>query len=107
MDRVVENRMPMLIVQVEPPQKTEGGDYFYRTHAPGIAMANEEGVYVINLTNVHRKKEEIMRQADVLVLKNICDPDLFPVIKERKEQKKLTVYELADDICAIQPWNPV
>ena len=107
MNRVVENRMPMLIVQVEPPQKTEGGDYFYRTHAPGIAMAQEEGVFVINLTNVHCKKEKIMRQADVLVLKNICDPDMFPLIKDRKEQGKLTVYELADDICAIPPWNPV
>ncbi len=28
MNRVVENRMPMLIVQVEPPQKTGGGTIF-------------------------------------------------------------------------------
>jgi len=48
-----------------------------------------------------------MRQADVLILKNICDPDMFPLIKERKQQKKITFYELADDICAIPPWNPV
>ena len=97
----------LLIVQVEPPQREEGGDYYYRTYAPGISMAQEEGVYVINLTNVHRKKEQIMREADVLILKNICDPDTLPIIKQRKQQKKLTVYELADDICAIPPWNPV
>ena len=100
-------RNSLLIVQVEPPQQEEGGDYYYRTYAPGIAMAQEEGVYVIDLTNVHRKKEEIMRQADVLILKNICDPDVLPLIKQRKQQKKLTIYELADDICAIPPWNPV
>ena len=100
-------RNSLLIAQVEPPQQEEGGDYYYRTHAPGIAMAQEEGVYVINLTNVHRKKEEIVRQADVLILKNICDPDVLPLIKQRKQQKKLTIYELADDICAIPPWNPV
>lgn len=97
----------ILIVQVEPPQREDGGDYYYRTQAPSVAAAQQDGVYVINLTNVHRKKEEIMRTADVLVLKNICDPDLFPIIKWRKEQAKLTVFELADDICSVQPWNPV
>jgi glycosyltransferase involved in cell wall biosynthesis len=97
----------ILIVQVEPPQREDGGDYYYRTLAPGIAMAQEEGICVINLTNVHRKKEEIMRKADVLILKNICDPDILPLIRERKKQNKLTVYEIADDLCAIPPWNPV
>ena len=104
---ITENGESLLIAQVEPPQREDGGDYYYRTYAPGIAMAQEDGVYVINLTNVHRKKEEIMREADVLVLNNICDQDFFPLIKERKEQKRLTVYELADDICAIPTWNPV
>jgi glycosyltransferase involved in cell wall biosynthesis len=97
----------ILIVQVEAPQREDGGDYYYRTLAPGLAMAQQEGVYVINLTNVHRKKEEIMRGADVLILKNICDPDILPLVRDRKEQNKLTVYEIADDLCAIPPWNPV
>ncbi len=101
------NSYSLLIVQVEPPQREDGGDYYYRTLAPGLAMAQQQGVYVINLTNVHRKKEEIMRKADVLILKNICDPDMLPLIKERKQQKKLTVYELADDLGAIPFWNPV
>ncbi len=47
------NTTSLLIAQVEPPQKMDGGDYFYRTHAPGIAMAQEEGVYVVNLTSQH------------------------------------------------------
>lgn len=98
---------PLLIVQVEPPQEESGGDFYYRTYAPGIAMAREQGVYVINLTNAHRKKEELIREADVCVLKNICDPDMLSIIRERKQRKKLTVYELADDLCAIPPWNPV
>ena len=101
------NNNSILIAQVEPPQREDGGDYYYRTLAPGLAMAEEEGICVINLTNVHRKKEEIMRKADILILKNICDPDILPLIRERKEQNKLTVYEIADDLCAIPPWNPV
>lgn len=95
------------IAYIEPPQREEGGDYYYRTYAPGIAMAEEEGVCVINLTNVHRRRDEIARAVDVLVVKNICDPDLLPLIGERKREGRLTVYELADDIGAIPPWNPV
>lgn len=100
-------KLPLLIAQVEPPQKSDGGDYFHRTHAPGTAMAQEEGVYVVNLTNEHRKKFDIMAQADVLILKNICDPDLLPLIAKRISKGKLTVYEIADDVNALQPWNPV
>jgi len=100
-------KLPLLIAQIEPPQEGDGGDYFYRTHAPGIAMAQKKDVFVVNVTNVHRKKDHIMREADVLVLKNICDPDFLPLIRERKLRQKLTVYEIADDLSALQPWNPV
>ncbi len=102
-----ENNNPLLIVQVEPPQDVDSGDYFYRTHAPGIAMAQDDGVYVINITNQHRNKTEIMMNADILILKNICDPDILPLIRGRKEKHKLTVYEIADDLNALQTWNPV
>ena len=102
-----ESTIPLTIAQVEPPQNEGSGDYYYRTHAPGIAMAQEEGVHVINITNQHRYKTEIMRKADILILKNICDPDILPLIRGRNEKRKLTVYEIADDINALQKWNPV
>ncbi len=86
-----ENNIPLLIVQVEPPQHEGSGDYFYRTHAPGIAMAQYDGVHVINITNQHRHKTEIMMRADVLILKNICDPDILPLIRGRKDQQELAV----------------
>ena len=95
-----ENNIPLLIAQVEPPQNEGSGDYFYRTHAPGIAMAQDDSVRVINITNQHRHKTEIMMRADILILKNICDPDILPLIRGRKEQRKLTVYEIADDLNA-------
>ncbi|MCP4413814.1 MAG: hypothetical protein GY808_14745, partial [Gammaproteobacteria bacterium] len=102
-----ESNNPLLIAQVEPPQNVDSGDYFYRTHAPGVAMAEDDRVYVINITNQHRKKTEIMMNADILILKNICDPDILPLIRGRKEKGKLTVYEIADDLNALQTWNPV
>lgn len=46
-------------------------------------------------------------RADILILKNICDPDILPLIRGRNEKCKLTVYEIADDLNALQTWNPV
>jgi tetratricopeptide (TPR) repeat protein len=97
----------ILIAQVDPPSKTDGGDYFYRTHAPGVAMAQEDEVYVVNLTSQHRQGHDIMSQADVLILNDVCDADLLPLIHERKRHKRLTVYEIGDDLTALEPWNPV
>ncbi|MFH1624855.1 MAG: hypothetical protein ABID54_06835 [Pseudomonadota bacterium] len=98
---------PLLIVQVEPPHRADGGDYYYRTHAPGIAMARDEWIYVVNLTNAHPRKDEIMWEADILILNNICDPDILPLITARRTAGRLTVYEIGDDFNAIEPWNPV
>lgn len=106
-EKHIECKNPILIVQIEPPQTANGGDYYYRTHAPGIAMAREDGVYVINTTSEHRRRGEMMARADVLILKNICDPDILPLINNRKKSGKLTVYEIADDLNALQPWNQV
>ena len=97
----------MMIVQAASSQDTQAGNYFYRTESPGKAMAQEEGVFVVNLTNVHRQKDPIMEKADVLILENVCDPDLLPLVKERKSNGQLTIYEISDDFGELQPWNPV
>jgi len=97
----------LLVAQIEPPQEGKGGDYYYRTHAPGVAMAGDESAYVINLANSHRNKTEIAETSDVLILKNICDPDYLPIIRNRTLSGKLTVFEIADDLSALEPWNPV
>lgn len=104
---VLDMTDPLLIVQIEPPQNGNQGDYFYRTYAPGLTMAGEPNIWVVTLTNVHRKKQEIMSMADVLILKNISDPDLLPLVYQRVMESKITVYEIADDLNALQPWNPV
>ena len=48
-----------------------------------------------------------MLDADVLVLNNICDADLLPVIRYRKAQGKLAVYELCYDLEALLPTSPM
>ncbi|MCE5242590.1 MAG: glycosyltransferase [Syntrophobacteraceae bacterium] len=89
---------PLLIVQVDTAQDETTGDFYYRTYAPTMGMARCEDVYPVCLTNLHRARETAMRTADVLVLNNVCDPDVLPLIKERRDRNRPTVFELCDDL---------
>jgi tetratricopeptide (TPR) repeat protein len=41
-----------------------------------------------------------------LVLNNVCYPDLLPVIRDRKQLKKLTIYEISDEFEDVPPSSP-
>ena len=98
---------PLFIVQIDVPQDESTGDYYYRSYAPGIGMAQCESIYTLNLTNVHRMKHELMRRADVLILNNICDADILPVVQDRKKDGKINIYELGDDLADMPISNPL
>lgn len=98
---------PLLIAQMDTPHRSRGGDFFYRTLSPGRALAQHDGVHVLNLDNIHHRRGEILRAADVLILNAVCDADLLPILKQRKADRRLTIYEINDDINAVPPWNPV
>lgn len=102
-----ESSLPLLIVQVDGTQDETTGDFYYRTYAPGVGMAYCEDISVINLIYFHRLRRDTMLDADVLVLNNICDADLLPVIKNRKSLGRPTVYELCDDLWALPATNPM
>ncbi len=94
------------IVQLAPPQDTGLGDYTYRVESPGRAMsALEEVRTVISITGLHRDRESLLRECDILLLQHVCDPDLLPVIAERRDQGLVTVFEIGDNIEHVQPWN--
>ena len=94
------------IVQVAAPQNTSLGDYYYRVESPAKALSALERVQaVISITNIHRHKEKLMRECDILILCHVCDPDLLPIIAERKAKGRPTIFEIWDNIEDIQPWN--
>ena len=97
---------PLLIAQVDYAQDEATGDFYYRTFAPGAGMAHCDGVHVVNLVSLHRLRHQVMLDADVLVLNNVCDADLLPVIRDRRGRGKLTVYEVSDDVEALPPDSP-
>jgi tetratricopeptide (TPR) repeat protein len=103
----MSNHHPIIIAIIDIPQNISSGDYFYRTYSPGVALAKKEDVYVVAVSNIHPKKSDIMDNADIVVLNDICDPDLLPVISKRKKKGLLTIYEIADDMNGLQPWNAV
>jgi hypothetical protein len=107
MEASLSDDSPLLIVQVDRPTVENTGDIYYRTHAPGIGMAHCDGIYTLSFTAVHRLQYELMGMADVLILNNICDADILPVIRDRKTTGKLTIYELSDDLWEIPTSNPV
>jgi tetratricopeptide (TPR) repeat protein len=97
----------LLVVLLDPPLAGREGDFYYRTLVPGRALAAAPGVHVISLDNSHRSKARLLFAADVLVLNSVADPDLLPLLAERRARRCVTVYEISDDITAVPPWNPV
>jgi Glycosyl transferases group 1 len=98
---------PWLIAQLDAMHRSRGGDWYYRTFAPGRALAALDGVHVVNVDQAHRKLPLILEQADVLVLNGVCSVDLLPVIAQRKQARRLTVFEINDDVQEIQASNPL
>ena len=97
----------MLVVQLDTPQDETSGDFYYRAYAPGVGMSHCDGVYVANAVSIHRLRLELMDEADVLVLNNLCDLDVLPYVLRRKARGLVTVYELADDLDDVPPDSPV
>jgi len=98
---------PWLIVQLDAMHRSRGGDWYYRTFAPGRALAALDDVYVVNVDQAHRRLPQLLERADVLVMNGACSVDLLPVIQQRKQARRPTVFEINDDVQEIQKSNPL
>jgi 2-polyprenyl-3-methyl-5-hydroxy-6-metoxy-1,4-benzoquinol methylase/glycosyltransferase involved in cell wall biosynthesis len=103
----ITSERPLLIAQLDAMHSSRGGDWYYRTFAPGRAMAELPNVYVVNVDQAHRRLPQILERADVLVINGVCSADLLPVMAERKRTQRLTVFEINDDVQAMQASNPL
>ncbi len=97
----------MLIAQLDAMHRSRGGDWFYRTFAPGRALAALPDTYVLNLDQSHRRLGRVLELADVLVINGVCSVDLLATLQQRKRAGRVTVFEINDDVQAIQPSNPL
>lgn len=94
------------IAHAAAPQEADTGDFIYRVRSPDAAMGALPGAQTFSLTTACVARESIMREADVLVIQMLGDPDLLPVITDRKRRRRLTVFEVSDNFLAFQKHNP-
>jgi len=96
----------MLILHLESPNRGQQGDHVYRTRQPCRALGELEGVTVVSGSLLTPAAHALIDDADVLVLCDVVDADLLPIIEARRRRRRLTVYEINDHFLAPQPWNP-
>lgn len=100
------NELTISIAHIAAPQTPDSGDFIYRVRGPGAALGALPGARAFSLTTACTDRERIMREADVLVIQMLGDPDILPVITERKRRRRLTVFEVSDNFLAFQKHNP-
>jgi glycosyltransferase involved in cell wall biosynthesis len=93
------------ILHVESPNPGKQGDHVYRTRQPCQALGERAGVTVASGSLLAPAVRRRLGTADVLVLCDVVDPDLLPIVEARRSAGRLTVYEINDHFLAPQPWN--
>jgi hypothetical protein len=92
----------MQIVQLYSGQDTCSGDFVYRLQQPALGLSQISGCIVENHDLLALQDPGALMFPDILILHHLTDPDLLPVIAERKKRGKVTIFELADNFYASQ-----
>ncbi|MEW6201293.1 MAG: tetratricopeptide repeat protein [bacterium] len=96
----------MLVAHTAPPQPADTGDFTYRVLQPDRALGKIPDFFTISLMNLCPLKRRILQEADVLLIQMLGDPDLLPVIEDRRRAGKATVFEVSDNFFEFQETNP-
>lgn len=97
---------PLLVVHLEPPHHGGQGDSIYRTVQPCRALGQLPGVEVVAGSFISPAVHRLLPIADVVVLCDVVEADLIPLLRQRRENGFPTIYEINDDFQALPPWNP-
>jgi glycosyltransferase involved in cell wall biosynthesis len=105
-----QTRPPLLIVQIGPPEPLDRAPAIYRTIQPCRALGEMTDVTVISgsiLSPALYGREpsgpterSLLLAADILVIRDVADPDLLPVIAARRRNGRLTAYEIGRHVFA-------
>lgn len=86
----------MNILQLYSGQSTETGDFIYRIKRTTDGLSLVPGI-VAEYADLVDANPELVQDVPLLILHHLSDPDVLPVISERKRRGLPTVYELADN----------
>ncbi|MFZ7112555.1 MAG: tetratricopeptide repeat protein [Desulfatiglandales bacterium] len=79
------------------------GDYVYRIRQPGEAMGRIPGIKVVDCYAYSPLLRELCLCADLVILHLLWEPDIIPLVLERKRLGLATVYEISDNFLAVPP----
>jgi glycosyltransferase involved in cell wall biosynthesis len=96
---------PILVLHLESPNRGGQGDSVYRTEQPCRALGQLPGVSVVTGSFLSPLVHKLLPVADVVVLCDVVEADLFPILRQRRARGLPTIYEINDDFQAPQPWN--
>jgi glycosyltransferase involved in cell wall biosynthesis/Flp pilus assembly protein TadD len=98
-------RPALLVVQIGPPEPLDRGPAIHRTLQPCRALGELADVTVVSGFTLSPAiyDQGLLMAADVLVLRDVADPDLLPVIAARRRQGRLTAYEIGCHFFASPP----
>ena len=96
---------PIVVLHVESPNRGGQGDSVYRTEQPCRALGQLPGVKVVAGSFLSPLVHQLLPVADVVVLCDVVEADLFPIIRHRRARGLPTIYEINDDFQAPQAWS--
>jgi tetratricopeptide (TPR) repeat protein len=99
------DRPGLLIVHVSPAEPIDEGPSMYRTRQPCRALGELPDVAVISGSIVSPAlfDSRVLLNADVLVIRDVADPDLLPIVAARRRHRKLSVFEIDQHLFAVPP----
>jgi tetratricopeptide (TPR) repeat protein len=98
-------RPGLLIAHIGPPEAMDQGAAVYRTQQPCRALGEVPDVAVVSgsVLSPGLFDSRVLLNADVLVIRDVADPDLLPIIAARRRRRKLSVYEISRHLFAGPP----
>jgi len=99
------DRPGLLIAHVGPAEPIDEGAAQYRTQQPCRALGEVSDVAVISgsILSPGLFDSRVLVNADVLVIRDVADPDLLPIVAARRRRRKLSVYEVTHHLFAAPP----
>jgi len=99
------DRPGLLIAHVGGAEPIDEGAAVYRTRQPCRALGEMPDVGVVSgsILSPGLFDSHVLLNADVLVIHDVADPDLLPIVAARRRHRKLSVYEVTQHLFAAPP----
>jgi tetratricopeptide (TPR) repeat protein len=99
------DRPGLLIAHVGPAEPIDEAAAVYRTRQPCRALGELPDVGVISgsILSPGLFDSRVLLNADVLVIRDVADPDLLPIVAARRRHRRLSVYEITRHLFAVPP----